>query len=42
MQQLKVALVCVAVLYGVDAIWFNGWYVAAADRVIARAWQLDW
>ena len=40
MIQLKTALVCLVVLYGVDAFFFNGWYfagIAPANVEIGRA-----
>jgi hypothetical protein len=31
-----VAIVAVAVLYGVDAVWFNGWYFAALKDMLSQ------
>jgi hypothetical protein len=36
MMRLGAALVCVAVLYSVDALMFHGWYADAVTRVIAE------
>jgi hypothetical protein len=40
MSQLKAAIVCFAVLYGVDAIVFNGWYFATTKQIVAHAYRL--
>jgi hypothetical protein len=34
MKPLATLAVCLAVLYGVDSVWFNGRYSALVDRVI--------
>ena len=34
MRHLSSLAICGAVLYGIDAIWFNGWYFAAINRAI--------
>ena len=34
MKALAAALICIAVLYGVDAFFFDGRYFAILDRVI--------
>jgi hypothetical protein len=36
MRLLGAALVCIAVLYGVDAYWFNGAYFAAATSMMSQ------
>ncbi len=42
MVQLKAAIVCIMVLYGVDAFLFNGWYFATTEQIIATAQPIDW
>ncbi len=42
MIQLKTALVCLVVLYGVDAFFFNGWYFATTEQIIGHASDVDW
>lgn len=42
MAQLKAAIVCIVVLYGVDAMFFNGWYFATTEQIIAHAHTIDW
>ncbi len=34
MRFLGATLVCIAVLYGVDAVWFNGAYFNAATSMM--------
>jgi len=34
MKCLNATAVCLAVLYGIDAIGFDGWYFAAVHRVL--------
>lgn len=41
MAQLKAAIVCIVVLYGVDAIFCNGWYFATTEQIIANAQTID-
>jgi hypothetical protein len=36
MRLLGTAAVCVAVLYGLDAYWFNGVYFAAATGMMSQ------
>jgi hypothetical protein len=36
MRFLGAALVCIAVLYGVDAFWFNGLYFTLAGRMMSQ------
>ena len=36
MRLLGTALVCIAVLYGVDAYWFNGVYFTAATGMMSQ------
>jgi hypothetical protein len=33
MKAVRAAAICIAVLYGLDAIWFDGRYFTAADLV---------
>ena len=39
MRFLGAALVCIAVLYGVDQLFFGGRYVADVDRVISEIYS---
>ncbi len=36
MRLLVTALVCIAVLYGIDAYWFNGLYFAAVESLASQ------
>jgi len=38
MMRLGATLVCIAVLYGVDALVFDGRYAAGASRVISEVY----
>jgi hypothetical protein len=40
-MRLDIAIVCIAVLYGVDAVGFDGWYFAAVKHVISDVY-LHW
>jgi predicted FMN-binding regulatory protein PaiB len=42
MTQLKTALVCLVVLYGVDAYFCSGWYFSATEQIIVHASKVDW
>jgi hypothetical protein len=35
MKCLGATAVCLAVVYGIDAIWFHGWYFASLNYVIS-------
>jgi hypothetical protein len=35
MKSLGAVAVCVAVLYVVDATWFDGWYFAVVSQMVA-------
>jgi len=39
MKELAAALVCIAVLYGVDAFFFDGCYFASLDRMIFQIYM---
>jgi hypothetical protein len=39
MRVLSAALVCAAVLYGFDAYFYNGRYLASLQREIAEIYQ---
>ncbi|HTP91790.1 MAG TPA: hypothetical protein VMJ52_08655 [Xanthobacteraceae bacterium] len=42
MRPLIAAVVCIAVLYGIDATWFHGFYYDAIVRLIStiyRQWR---
>lgn len=42
MIQRKVAIVCLVILCGVDAILFNGTYLATTKQIITHASEVDW
>ncbi len=42
MKHLTAAAVCIAFLYGVDAIWFNGWYFEAINQALSVIWTRGW
>jgi len=42
MKHVTAALVCLGILFAVDAMFFNGWYLGAAEQAVAQAWALDW
>jgi hypothetical protein len=39
MRFLGAAIVCIAVLYGLDAYFYNGQYVASLERGISDIYQ---
>jgi hypothetical protein len=42
MKYLGATLVCLAILYGVDMVWFNGRYFDASESMVLdiyRHWQ---
>jgi hypothetical protein len=39
MKCLGAAAVCIAVLYGVDVFWFDGWYFASTDRMLSEFYR---
>ena len=39
MRPLRAALVCIAVLYGVDAFFFDGWDGHGIDRAISDIYR---
>ncbi|HTV35877.1 MAG TPA: hypothetical protein VMF12_05550 [Xanthobacteraceae bacterium] len=42
MKLLTAAIVCLAVLYAVDAFVFGGWYFNVADQAVQQAYALNW
>jgi hypothetical protein len=42
MKHLTAAIVCVTVLYGIDVLFFGGWYYSNATRAIEQAYALRW
>lgn len=42
MKHLTAALVCLAVLYAVDTLFFGGWYFNVAGQAIEQACALNW
>jgi hypothetical protein len=38
-MRFDTALVCIAVLYGVDALWFDGSYYAAVSHVLSNLYS---
>jgi len=41
-KPLIAAVLCFGILYLVDAMYFDGWYFAATNQAIDRAWALNW
>jgi hypothetical protein len=42
MKQLATVIVCLVVLYAVDAYFFGGWYFSIAGQVVDRAYAFSW
>ena len=42
MKHLTAAIVCITVLYGVDALFFGGWYFTSATKAIEKTYSLQW
>jgi hypothetical protein len=42
MKQLTAAILCIAVLYGLDAVFFGGWYFSNATKAIEQTYSLSW
>jgi hypothetical protein len=42
MRHLTAAVVCLCVLYAVDAMFFDGWYFGVASQAVSQAFALDW
>jgi hypothetical protein len=42
MKHLAAAIVCLVVLYAVDAFLFGGWYFSVAGQVIQNAYAFTW
>jgi hypothetical protein len=42
MIQLKTAVVCLVVLYGVDTYFCNSWYFSTTEQIIEHASDIDW
>ena len=42
MKHLTAAIVCIAVLYAMDALLFNGWYFSNATKAIEKTYALRW
>jgi hypothetical protein len=41
-KHLKAALICLGILYVVDAWFFDGWYLGIAKQAFAQVWALHW
>jgi hypothetical protein len=41
-KHLSAALICLGVLYVVDAYFCDGWYFGMAKEAFAQAWALYW
>jgi hypothetical protein len=41
MKSVRATAVCIAALYGLDAIWFGGWYFTTAGHVLSE-FQTRW
>jgi hypothetical protein len=42
MKHLTAAILCIAVLYGIDALFYGGWYFNYASRAIEHTYALQW
>jgi hypothetical protein len=42
MKHLTAAIVCITVLYGVDALFFGGWYFTSAAKALEKTYSLQW
>ncbi len=42
MRHLTAAVICLAILYAVDSMFFGGWYFAIANQAIERVCAIDW
>jgi hypothetical protein len=42
MKHLTAAIVCIVVLYGVDALLFGGWYFSSATKAVEQTYRLQW
>ena len=41
-KPMAAVMVCVAVLYAIDALCFGGWYFGVADQAVRQAYALNW
>ena len=41
-KPLTAAIICLGILYAVDAMYFDGWYFAATNQAIDRVRALNW
>jgi hypothetical protein len=41
-KPLTAAVICLGILYVVDAMYFGGWWFAATNQAIDHAWALNW
>jgi len=42
MKHLTAAIVCIAVLYGLDALFYDGWYFSNVTKAIEHTYRLRW
>jgi hypothetical protein len=42
MRHLTAAVICFAILYAVDSMFFDGWYFAVANQMIERVRAMNW
>ncbi len=42
MKHLGAAIICLVVLFAVDAFFFDGWYFGVAAQIVENAYSLDW
>jgi hypothetical protein len=42
MKQLTAAIVCIAVLYGIDALFYGGWFFNNATKAVEHAYTIRW
>jgi hypothetical protein len=42
MKHLSAAIVCIVVLYGIDALFYGGWFFNNATKAIEHSYTLQW
>jgi hypothetical protein len=42
MKHLTAVIVCIAVLYGIDALFYGGWFFNNATKAIEHSYTLQW
>jgi len=42
MKQLTAAIVCIGVLYGIDALFYGGWFFSNATKAVEHVYTIRW